>query len=686
MFLLVFSQLVNAAVPSPEIRCVALDASDNITLSWSTPPDPNSEFQAYNIYISNNNVTFNLAANILNYNQSSFTQNGSFAGIIYYYIETVFNDGTGLDTATASDTVSPIIINLNMAVPEQASLSWNPIRATPLPSQGGFYRIYRRVSPTGTWTLIDSVANQPPPPGNIYTYNDPLEFCSDSIFYRIEIPDDLPCTSVSNLAKDVNIKLPPIPPTIDSISVDTATGHVIISWTRDPSDLDIQGYIVVHEVNGLEFKDTIFGINQTTFTDISVDAGIGTQIYGVAAFDTCDVNGFGNVSITNVRHNTAFLQVTPSACDLTNTLIWNVPDQWPVGVVAPISTVVYVKAGNGNLQAIAVLDANDTSFVDSNLVAGETYCYTIQLITANGVTSSSNQSCGSLSSPAAPQTLYLNYISVFPDQYIEVSCLVDNVPGVDNYLLVRSTSPDGPFHRVERLSVTANTIIKFRDLEASPGKHSYFYRVDAIDICNTVVASSNISRNVRLNGQVEGNEFKNTLNWNPYSDWDTVGTGVAGYELYRSFNGVFNPNPVASFSPIDTTFIDDVQEFGGTDGRFCYYIVAQENGGGQFNLQDISRSNTICLRQPSRVFIPNAFHPGGKGENNVFRPVTWYIDPNDFYMAIYTRWGEIIYETTDLNAGWDGGQFNLGTYVYHIIATTSGGEKVEKTGAVTLLR
>lgn len=672
--------LVSAAVPSPEIRCVSLDSNDNITLSWDIPPDPLGEFQAYNIYISNNNITFNLAANILTYNQSSFTQNGSFSGIIFYYIETVFNDGSGIDTASASDTVSPIIINLNTAVPEVATISWNPIRATPLTTQGDFYRIFRRISPTGSWVLVDSV------PNTVFTFTENLDFCSDSIYYRVEIPDDLPCLSISNLAKDIHQKLPPNPPTIDSISVNPLNGNVIISWTPDPSDLDLQGFIIIHEVNGLEFKDTIYGANQVTYVDTGVNAGLGSQIYGVAAFDTCNVNGFGNVSPTNVRFNTLFLEVTPSPCDLNNTLEWNLPDLWPVGIVNPLNVIIYSQEGSGPVNAIAVLDPTDTLYVDSNLTAGSTYCYIVQVVASNGMSASSNISCGALTGPAAPQKHYLNYTTVEADRWVEVSCLVDNSPGVDNYLLMRSISPDGPFHRVERVPVSLDTLVTFRDPTASPGEHSYYYRVDAIDICKTVVEESNVSQNIRLVGEVEENRFINTLSWNRYADWDTAGSGVSGYELYRSFNGVFDPLPIATFSHLDTTYEDDIGTLSQADGRFCYYVVASENAGGKFNLQATSQSNTICLIQPTRIFVPNAFHPGGKGENDAFRPSTWYADPSDYYLAIHTRWGEKIFETTDVNKGWDGGSYNLGVYLYHVIVTTSKGEKVEKRGSVTLLR
>ena len=53
------------------------------------------------------------------------------------------------------------------------------------------------------------------------------------------------------------------------------------------------------------------------------------------------------------------------------------------------------------------------------------------------------------------------------------------------------------------------------------------------------------------------------------------------------------------------------------------------------------------------LIVPNAFSPNGDGHNDVFRvknpqPV------QKFEMAIFDRWGEKVFETTDLCSGWNG--------------------------------
>ncbi|BAX78528.1 T9SS type B sorting domain-containing protein [Labilibaculum antarcticum] len=88
-----------------------------------------------------------------------------------------------------------------------------------------------------------------------------------------------------------------------------------------------------------------------------------------------------------------------------------------------------------------------------------------------------------------------------------------------------------------------------------------------------------------------------------------------------------------------------------------------------------------------RIFVPNAFTPDGNGVNDTFRPsITGDIAGEDIEMYIYNRWGELIYEFTDLGQGWDGtykGQkANTGVYVWILIVNG----KARKDGNVSLIR
>jgi gliding motility-associated-like protein len=94
--------------------------------------------------------------------------------------------------------------------------------------------------------------------------------------------------------------------------------------------------------------------------------------------------------------------------------------------------------------------------------------------------------------------------------------------------------------------------------------------------------------------------------------------------------------------------------------------------------------------------IPNAFTPmGTPGLNDVFKPVlTGDVVPSIFFMQIYNKWGQKVYETNDYDAGWDGTVNGMpaptGVYTYIISFAVPGYIEAEVdspvSGSVTLLR
>lgn len=99
----------------------------------------------------------------------------------------------------------------------------------------------------------------------------------------------------------------------------------------------------------------------------------------------------------------------------------------------------------------------------------------------------------------------------------------------------------------------------------------------------------------------------------------------------------------------------------------------------------------VVLRTPCSdkgVFIPNAFTPNGDGQNDV-----WYVRGYDIQkvrIAVYDRWGQKVFESTDLNSGWDG-TFNgkpldPAVFGYYVEGYCVNSEKFLVKGNVTLLR
>ena len=101
---------------------------------------------------------------------------------------------------------------------------------------------------------------------------------------------------------------------------------------------------------------------------------------------------------------------------------------------------------------------------------------------------------------------------------------------------------------------------------------------------------------------------------------------------------------------------------------------------------------TIGIFEELIYYIPNAFTPDGDKFNQLFQPIfTKGYDPDSFTMAIFNRWGEIIFETSDTKVGWDGtycGQIvQDGIYTWLInFKVKSNDERKSITGHVNLIR
>lgn len=179
--------------------------------------------------------------------------------------------------------------------------------------------------------------------------------------------------------------------------------------------------------------------------------------------------------------------------------------------------------------------------------------------------------------------------------------------------------------------------------------------------------------------------------------------------------------PIASFDPsvIETTVVDGQVEFTNQSTILNNNTYAWDIGGmyystnvnesylfvnsGNFVITLTATSADNCSDDTSIVvkvepdvvlYVPNAFTPGSDGLNDmlqVFLPPTG-VDFSTFNMVIYDRWGELVFQTNDVNVSWTGAKNNSGpimkqdVYVYKITFKDERKKNYEKMGHISLLR
>ena len=90
------------------------------------------------------------------------------------------------------------------------------------------------------------------------------------------------------------------------------------------------------------------------------------------------------------------------------------------------------------------------------------------------------------------------------------------------------------------------------------------------------------------------------------------------------------------------------------------------------------------------VHIPNAFTPDGDGRNDYWKPVfNDTLKVSDYLLEVYTRNGQLVFETRDSNQYWDGTFWNENvsesTFVYRLVARIDN-DDVKEEGFLEVLR
>ncbi|PSR03919.1 MAG: hypothetical protein BRD50_04930, partial [Bacteroidetes bacterium SW_11_45_7] len=98
--------------------------------------------------------------------------------------------------------------------------------------------------------------------------------------------------------------------------------------------------------------------------------------------------------------------------------------------------------------------------------------------------------------------------------------------------------------------------------------------------------------------------------------------------------------------------------------------------------------DTIRTVFEARVDVPNAFSPNNDGTNDKLYVEGYGIETIEF--KVYNRWGEKVFESNDLENGWDGTykgkKQEMEVYVYTLETTFLNGETTTQKGNITLLR
>ncbi|HET6243383.1 MAG: gliding motility-associated C-terminal domain-containing protein [Bacteroidetes bacterium] len=113
-----------------------------------------------------------------------------------------------------------------------------------------------------------------------------------------------------------------------------------------------------------------------------------------------------------------------------------------------------------------------------------------------------------------------------------------------------------------------------------------------------------------------------------------------------------------------------------------YVMLTGDNGCKSID------SVTVFVDPNLLVFVPNIFSPNGDGNNDILYIRGKGIKSINLY--IYNRWGEKVFESSDLNQGWDGTfrgqQLPPSVFVFYLDAFLETNQRIIQKGDITLIR
>ena len=131
-------------------------------------------------------------------------------------------------------------------------------------------------------------------------------------------------------------------------------------------------------------------------------------------------------------------------------------------------------------------------------------------------------------------------------------------------------------------------------------------------------------------------------------------------------------------------------------GQGTYQITIDQPGTYRVSVTDTNNcpgSGSVFIDEfcPTDLYVPTAFTPNGNKMNDRFMAYGERI--LQFHMYVFDRWGEVIFESTDISEGWNGRINNedaaQGTYVYRVdyqLMDYLEVKKYTKYGVVNLIR
>ena len=301
-----------------------------------------------------------------------------------------------------------------------------------------------------------------------------------------------------------------------------------------------------------------------------------------------------------------------------------------------------------------------------DVTCGKTNCYALEATVGPTIVRSMS-TCVSGTNNSSVASPTSTYVLVQPNGVnIQATLPTVGLPSPYTLIVTRSDGSGGAF---TPLGVSDDR--SYIDATAETNSQSYCYQTAIRNSCGVVSKPTPAACTILLTKKADG-----SLTWtsaSPYSDQPPQSYQVI---FIDPLTGASDKKPLGNV----TAYKPD------PDSQVTQYQIAAVNRAGIE-----SYSNPIEVELGLRVFVPNAFTPNGDAQNSSFMAKGLMTFWDKFEMTIYSRWGDVVYNTTDKDTtGWNGEMNGTpaqsGYYGYRVKVVDMSGKVYERTGQVLLIR
>lgn len=463
-------------------------------------------------------------------------------------------------------------------------------------------------------------------------------------------PTDSSNFNCDRTTKTLDMILDIQPATIQQVQVlntSATSGMIAVEYYLEPNN----NYLIeIKSQNDASFTivDTINRVmNPTRYILQNLNTRDNYYCISITAFDPCDND-------TRQSNIGCSINLQTTALNRQNQVDWS---------TSSTDFLSYSIFKDGSVIATIGVQGQ-MQYLDDLVICGITYAYQVQMQENNGFVSISDTNRVTAISTVIPEPIE-EITATVSDQDVKLTWSPPPNSLATVYIISRSV--DGNQYQV--IDTVAGT--EYTDSGLFTQSTRYYYKINYVDACDILSAESVIASPILLVSEAD-----QTITWSAYEGWQN---GVSYYTLekYDENGRLIETIPMG----LGTTYTEN------PDNPYQYILykvvatpVDPANGTAE--------SNYLEIIYRSKVAFPNAFSPNGDGTNDIFNFKSRYI--RSATMKIFNRWGELIYQTDDMEKGWDGtvdGKYAPpGVYIHHTTLTDDMGITFVKSGEVVLIR